>query len=263
MLDVHPAHHTATTWRDFFIHLATIILGLLIAIGLEQSVEALHHWDQGRRLEADLRQEALTNRSRIALNEDLLDRDMVWLLKLRRNLNALRSGGPKESFVYPAPPERTLTSTNRIGAFLPEMTIWSTAKESSAVQWLPRERARRYNMTNNQADIAQQEILAFRDQWLALDQFEFAFSDGVAPGQPDVKKMTRAELEEYARVVGNVFIGCRDLKRRMRVYSAWNEGVLGPEDEPIVSSDDYLRTHPDDPDAMAREIEAEDAKPHK
>ena len=36
MLDVHPAHHAASTWRDFFIHIATIVLGLLIAIGLER-----------------------------------------------------------------------------------------------------------------------------------------------------------------------------------------------------------------------------------
>ena len=43
MLDVHPAHHAATTWRDFFIHIATIVIGLLIAISLEQTVEYFHH----------------------------------------------------------------------------------------------------------------------------------------------------------------------------------------------------------------------------
>ena len=46
MLDVHPPHHAATTWRDFFIHIATIVLGLLIAVGLEQMVEWLHHRHQ-------------------------------------------------------------------------------------------------------------------------------------------------------------------------------------------------------------------------
>ncbi len=39
MLDVHPPEHTPHTWRDFFLHIATIVIGLLIAIGLEQSVE--------------------------------------------------------------------------------------------------------------------------------------------------------------------------------------------------------------------------------
>ena len=37
MLDVHPTH----TWRDFFLHLATITIGLLIAVGLEQTVERI------------------------------------------------------------------------------------------------------------------------------------------------------------------------------------------------------------------------------
>ncbi|MGA6982902.1 MAG: hypothetical protein WCC95_04255 [Candidatus Sulfotelmatobacter sp.] len=43
MLDVHPPHEATHTWQDFFIHIATIIIGLLIAIGLEQTVELLHH----------------------------------------------------------------------------------------------------------------------------------------------------------------------------------------------------------------------------
>jgi hypothetical protein len=43
MLDVHPAHHAANSWRDFFVHIATIVLGLLIAVGLEQTVEYIHN----------------------------------------------------------------------------------------------------------------------------------------------------------------------------------------------------------------------------
>src|SRR6202020_1957052 len=46
MLDVHPAHHAASPWREFFIHIATIVIGLLIAVGLEQTVEYFHHEHQ-------------------------------------------------------------------------------------------------------------------------------------------------------------------------------------------------------------------------
>jgi len=42
MLDVHPPHSPTHTWKDFLIHIATIVVGLLIAIGLEQTVEAIH-----------------------------------------------------------------------------------------------------------------------------------------------------------------------------------------------------------------------------
>ena len=31
MSDVHPPHEASHTWKDFFIHIATITIGLLIA----------------------------------------------------------------------------------------------------------------------------------------------------------------------------------------------------------------------------------------
>ena len=39
MIDIHPPHHSATTRREFFVHLFIVILGILIAISLEQTVE--------------------------------------------------------------------------------------------------------------------------------------------------------------------------------------------------------------------------------
>ena len=66
MLDVHPAHHAASTWRDFFIHIAAISIGLLIAIGLGQTVEYLHHRHQVADLREALRIEREQNHSRLA-----------------------------------------------------------------------------------------------------------------------------------------------------------------------------------------------------
>jgi hypothetical protein len=59
MIDIHPPHHAATTRRDFFIHLATVVLGILIAIGLEQTVELLHH----RHLATEARRSLVTERN--------------------------------------------------------------------------------------------------------------------------------------------------------------------------------------------------------
>ena len=58
MLDVHAPHEPMHTWRGFFIHMAAIVVGLLIAISLEQMVEFLHHREQRRQLLEDLRREA-------------------------------------------------------------------------------------------------------------------------------------------------------------------------------------------------------------
>jgi hypothetical protein len=46
MLDVHAPHEPIHTWQSFFIHIAAIAVGLLIAVALEQSVEYLHHRHQ-------------------------------------------------------------------------------------------------------------------------------------------------------------------------------------------------------------------------
>jgi hypothetical protein len=57
MLDVHPPHEAAHTWKDFFIHVGTICVGLLIAIGLEQTVEYFHHRHQLKEVRAQLAEE--------------------------------------------------------------------------------------------------------------------------------------------------------------------------------------------------------------
>ena len=42
MLDVHAPEHTPHTVRDFFLHIFTITIGLLIALGLEAAVDRHH-----------------------------------------------------------------------------------------------------------------------------------------------------------------------------------------------------------------------------
>ena len=61
MIDVHAPHESIHTWKDFFIHIATIVVGLLIAIGLEQTVEAIHHSNERRELIREMREEAEHN----------------------------------------------------------------------------------------------------------------------------------------------------------------------------------------------------------
>ena len=43
MLDVHPIHAPVGGWRDFFIHIATIVVGLCIAVAIQQAVEHVHN----------------------------------------------------------------------------------------------------------------------------------------------------------------------------------------------------------------------------
>jgi hypothetical protein len=98
MLDVHPPHESVHTWRDFFIHIATIVIGLLIAIGLEQSVEYAHHRHQLHTAEHNLAVEIAANRKTLAMDESELRTSVQHLHDADQHLEQLRAhqplGGP-------------------------------------------------------------------------------------------------------------------------------------------------------------------------
>jgi hypothetical protein len=57
VLDVHPPHEPVHGWRDFLLHILTITIGLLIALGLEGCVEWQHHRHLVHEAEASLHAE--------------------------------------------------------------------------------------------------------------------------------------------------------------------------------------------------------------
>jgi hypothetical protein len=94
MLDVHPPHAPTHTWRDFFIHIATIVIGLCIAVGLEQTVEFFHHRHELARAREELHVEVDANRrvtaQQLALVHQVqaeLNADMTLLLAHRATGN--------------------------------------------------------------------------------------------------------------------------------------------------------------------------------
>lgn len=70
MIDVHPPHHTVHTWRDFIVHIATIVVGLLIAVVLEQTVEHIHARHELANAREEIAQELEANNLLWAKNEE-------------------------------------------------------------------------------------------------------------------------------------------------------------------------------------------------
>jgi hypothetical protein len=75
MLDVHPPPHAAHGWRDFFVHIATIVIGLLIALGLEQTAESIHHRHQVREARDAIVEERAANQHEFATTTELFRRE--------------------------------------------------------------------------------------------------------------------------------------------------------------------------------------------
>jgi hypothetical protein len=130
MLDVHPPHESAHTWKDFWLHIATIVVGLLIAIGLEQTVEAIHHARDRRELIADLHGECARNMKTIEYDVDAYDNRRDWLMSAAA---ALGDAKPEAGFITVTLPARERSPY----PLFPARAVWLVAKTNGKAALLP------------------------------------------------------------------------------------------------------------------------------
>jgi hypothetical protein len=133
MLDVHPPHQTIHGWRDFFVHLATISIGLLIALGLEATAEWIHHRNEVADTREALRRELQENRSRFAANTQYFWQESAML---QNNLLVLRylqqhPGAPHSEL----PGILLWTSSNA----RMEDSAWKTANQTGITALMPQD----------------------------------------------------------------------------------------------------------------------------
>ena len=133
MLDVHPAHHAANTWRDFFIHIATIVLGLLIAIGLEQTVEYFHHRRQLMEARKELSAEFDENRRILGQNLEAVN---TIQLQLEQNMALLR-----EHQTSKTPLSGKLNYSYNL--YRTPDAVWQSIQQSGALSLMPHDELRK------------------------------------------------------------------------------------------------------------------------
>jgi hypothetical protein len=178
MLDVHPPHNPTHTWRDFFIHIATICVGLLIAIGLEQTVEAIHHHHQRLELEAQLHDEAQRNLDLVQQNITRLQAQLAWY---NANIVDLNSA-PVTNARIPSSVLLPAGNLFRIAVLDPSQATWAVAKANGSVALLPEDEAQVYSRLDHEAELLQQpEAELLRDR-LAVQSLRQSRS-GLPPAQ--------------------------------------------------------------------------------
>ena len=242
MLEVHPPHHTVSTWRDFFIHIATIVVGLLIAVGIEQAVESIHHHHQLHQIEADLHVEAVSNQSVGTRNLAQINRDLSWLLQLRTRVDAIRGGAPRSTFIYPPHIHGYPGDPADNDRILPSVAVWDAVRQNGLIDLLPRDEAIIYAKFYRISDIFDVSFARLRDDWRKLSAFELQFAVGPPGTQPDINRMSSLQLDQYSALLAEVFLSAQDVKRHLQIQIAWNEGAVSLQ-VPLIG--EYLRTHPD------------------
>jgi hypothetical protein len=139
MLDVHAPHERTHSWSDFFIHIATIVIGLLIAVGLEQTVEYFHHRHQAREGLELLRREVDANRANLEYDAKVLaysEREQHANLAVLQRLRSHKLQ-PDDRLIFIRPSEALESSAWRVvhesaAAYIPHdlMTLYDDIQES-------------------------------------------------------------------------------------------------------------------------------------
>jgi hypothetical protein len=233
MLDIHPAHHAASTWRDFFIHIATIVLGLLIAISLEQTVESFHHRHQVHQLEANLRDEL-----RRDLGKD--SEDFRRFGKMRSYFVALKAAVSNRRAGKPVPP---LPARRLEVPIAPSIATWEAAKLNATIPLLPNSEIQLYNGIVLQHSLMFAAIDDFQHSAFALEGFEERFVDstggfdfGDSTPVPNLDTMSAAELAEYESLLASYIKAIDRLVVRIHFFDGSARAIL----DGATSRDDLI-----------------------
>jgi len=234
MLDVHPAHHAADSWKEFFVHIATIVLGLLIAVGLEQGVEYIHHRREVAEARRALEVERKLNINRFVAEAEefrryvpVLKKNLAILVYLREHPHAPASQWPGEfglgnvTFVY-------------------EYTVWSNAVDNHVVAYMPAAEVARnaaLYVLLHQLEEEQRSAADKIQEWQRLRMYA-----------PDPSTWSPAEIDHQLELMTSILkdyrsqaIGQSNLARKHQDF----HGALTIADATSIAPYGYGRTDPE------------------
>jgi hypothetical protein len=226
MFDVHTPHNTVQSWKDFFIHIAIITIGLLIAVGIEQTVEAVHHLHQRHQLEYDLHEEAISNRE-IILHDLKLEDQEKWFTAVQAIVDREVQHDGKLSFTTSVAPCAPGTINGPSVVYHPPSeSVWSTAKESNLVYLLPVEQARIYSRLAYTFEL----LRLSRDNLAMACERVYAIQTRFAKRSPDGTEeswsMSPDQAERLADAAAATDAATRGVILRLKYCLAYVEGFL-------------------------------------
>jgi hypothetical protein len=195
-VEIHKPH-AAKSWKEFFIELGTIVLGILIALGLEQSVEAFHERGLARDAEAAIHEEMAENASRMEYRLN----NQGCIVKRLDEISALLAGWNNNKEIpaglHVGWPGGIVFNDQRWQANL-NSGRFSRENESSQSQ-----QTFFYTLLHVVDGFVHEEMSAW-DQLQALDQGSQFLTPAYRPRLVEATAVARAKADEIARLGGAV-----------------------------------------------------------
>jgi len=225
-MDVHPPHGGIHSWKDFWIHLGTITVGLLIAISLEQSVEWMHRIHERHVLQQDLREEAEKNIRILAEDMHIADSEAWMQSAMTATASAKPSGGKLTIVLAAAPCYAGTLNSPRTKYFAPSEAVWTAARESGVAALIPATEARVYaRLAHNQELLSgvRDRVAASCDEIASLEQ-RLSVRQAGAAGR--VWTLTPEQAEKLADAASRTEVAIKGLLFRLKTVQVSEEGIL-------------------------------------
>lgn len=196
MLEVHAPHEALHTWKGFFVHIATIVIGLFIAVALEQSVEALHRHNEVAGLRADLHAES----SQILFDAQRAETAQIYQLDwLKRRAEQVQVAIFERRPLAPREP-------NKVPYFAsPDIPIWRSEKAGTRITLLTKGEVCAYG----EVEYVQGKVVALSDARRAAEDAVRSFNrelPAFADGNPDFGKASPQDLRRYLTLLTAAYV---------------------------------------------------------
>jgi hypothetical protein len=184
-LDVHPVHSPIHSVRDFFLHLLTITIGILIALSLEGIVEWIHYRNLVHIAEANILNEIRRNQEELTktvADMKTTKQQLGHFVELVHKLESDR-GTPLSDINL----DWTIASLHA--------TSWNTASATGAVAHMSYDEVERYTVVYD----LQQQFVAEQDRAMGSANAVLGLTTLLSK---DAKKVSLSELENAERTIG-------------------------------------------------------------
>jgi|SRR5579871_3443772 len=206
-------------WREMSVEVAVIVLGIVIAIGLEQAVEFVHRHEQREALSAAIQRDSERNRAYI--KTDIAEAQAIYKWAMAQ-ASTLERGGPS------GPLRLYRLRTENIGA--PDAGVWPSAKAGGLTNLLPPSAQNWLEYLNDEyndtfvstASATGQLTLAYA----ALDQVVMDHATGIGSQEIDLTSLNANQRVLAIECLHAIAEHARTVLRHLVIYDAGNEYIL-------------------------------------